>query len=427
MGDAQAALNDRWAAWTSIVDQGILAGTNLIIAVAFIACASKEEYGLYGVIFSATLLVQSLQNGLLLSPLTTVASLRSEKEREEVLVASRSAQWRLGLGVALCGTLLGVAAARWGVVLSYETALYSGIGLLGVWFREYRRAECFIRGQAVTALIGDAAYAALTLSWIAFLAHRGWVQAGTALLGMGLAGILTGTRFGSGRQSGSHRWRKNEWPVVRKEIVHCASWASPSAGASWLQANAYVYVAGAFLGLEAVAELNAARLFLAPLPLFMQAWVNVFRPRATRLVGRGETDKLTLAVWQAMWRIGLAATAYALLAYLAYLGGLDQLLGEEYQGLSGLVAMWGVLYCVSAIRAVGTASLLSWTEGFRVLTEYVLIAMTLSVPVQFAMARLGGAMELVAAMALGELVLFLLIFGRGWPRLTRRGFGRVSG
>jgi len=68
------------------IDQGLLSAFNLALGVAFIKLATKADYADYALMATALLLVQSVQNALVNSPLATLMPAETNRPRHEAIV-----------------------------------------------------------------------------------------------------------------------------------------------------------------------------------------------------------------------------------------------------------------------------------------------------------------------------------------------------
>ena len=70
---------------------------------------------------------------------------------------------------------------------------------------------------------------------------------------------------------------------------------------AWVASYSYLYLAAAFLGVTAAADLNAARLLLMPVALLTVAWGRVARPVITRWQAEGRERDLTRIFPRTAW------------------------------------------------------------------------------------------------------------------------------
>lgn len=406
------------------VDQALLSAFNLGIGIAFIKWATKEEYAAYSMIFAGLLLLQSIQNALVNSPLLTLLPARKNKEDKTKLQS------------AATGILVSLVLASWGTVillllfcmLAGRTLQFAsisgwaiGIAATGLLLREYVRGTFFLRLKVSSALLSDAGYvtvaaifALMTSYFFGFSAE--WILASTGGAAV-VTGLISLRKLGIGislRQTAI----KSELP----EIWGCAKWALPSVVVSWLYSNAYVYVVDWLMARNTVADLAASRLLLVPISLVVVGWSSSFRPRASKLFAQGDIpqiDKLLRA------SVLVAALIYLLYGFLLWLSTplmISQVFSAKYAGLESLIVAWGAFFFVNAVRCMGMSAVLSSKDGFRPLYLSGWMALLIAAPLIVAACFKGMVAGVVWAMVAAECVLASVIWGRLWPciRIARQ-------
>ena len=402
------------------VDQAWLSGLNFLIGLAFIHGGTKIEYGQYAMLFNGVLLVQSIQNALINSPMTTVVPGRDVTEQPRLIADLSGAQTVLALLLAISG-----AAVVWVWLLlqaggsgPHAAALAFGIAALGVLFREFVRAVCYVKHAPATALATDLAYGGLLLMAVAYLVSTAGWNAHSALFAMGLAAAASVSyalwRGGFGLRMRS-LFRAQQ---ALAELWPCARWALRSVVVTWAYLNTYVYVVGAKMGASAVADLTAARLLLVPLSMAFVAWANIFRPRAARWVAAGKTDVLDTYVQKSLLAVVALVAAYAFLLFALYPFLQPLVLGEKYAQLEPLVAAWLAFFTLNGVRSVGMACMLTADRGYRAMYYYGWVAFAVCFPGVLVAGIFGNTIAVVAALCAAELVLAALIWLRGWPRMN---------
>lgn len=404
-------------------DQALLSAFNLAVGLAFIRFASKPEYATYALATTGLLLLQSVQNAVVNSPLATLAPAADAARR----VAVDSAGWRLqarlmlvalGTGVLLSALVWLAGQQHWAELLGACT-----IAALGLMAREYRRAQCFLSHDAWRALRADALYAALALAALGGLLYAHALSAVTALAAIGLAGLLTGWRQATPPTEPQSPQALTE---AGRAIWGCAKWALPSVVNSWLYANAYLFLVERLMSKDAVADLSASRLLLMPLSLLVVGWSSAFRPRASQWLAGGETDRVHRAAVRSAWAFVAASVAYGALLFAAMPLLRAGLLGDKYGSAALLAVPWLLFFTVAAVRSVGMSAMLASADAFRPLFRYGVMALVLALPCALAAALAGSTPGMPVALAVAEVFLLALIWIRGWPEIRVRAQGNRS-
>lgn len=404
------------------LDQALLSAFNLLLGLAFIRLAPKSEYALYVLLTTGLLLAQSVQNAIVASPLTTLwpGQVDDEGRRRVAGAAARVQRW-LTAAVLLLGLCTAVVFALADDDRGW-TALAVALGGAGLLAREYTRARLFLRHQALAALLSDAGYVAVAVVAAAWLAGAGRMQAAPVLAVIGVAGMIASWATQLRRRDATRQPFGTLSEDDRRglaELWDCARWALPSVVSSWLYANAFLYVVEAMMSKDAVAELSAARLMLVPLSLLVVGWSNAFRPRASRWLAGDEPDRVERVARRSAAALVGVALAYGLLLAIVLPLLQEHVLGRNYAGLAGLMALWLAFFAVSAVRNVGMSSMLASRHAFRPLFVYGLLALAVAIPGTLLAGLVGSRGGVLVALTMAEAALAAIIWLRGWPALRR--------
>ncbi|MBL8376623.1 MAG: hypothetical protein JNM79_02005 [Burkholderiales bacterium] len=398
------------------VDQALLSAFSLLLNLAFIRWTGKEEFGTFSLAIASLLLIQSIQNALVNSPLTTLQpSLTDDDARRRTAGAGFVIQLAL-VGIA---ALVVLVCAGW---LSSDSSDGStlwmvfgvGVAAIGLLIREYVRGGFFLLQQPARALSSDALYVGSAAVAIA-AGSVGYAFGATLVLCViGVAGALSGLpgMLRLARERSTLREIRGE---DLGEFAIIAKWALPSVLVTWAYSNAFVYIVDHFSGKAAVADLSAARLLLVPLTLIVAGWSSAFRPRASAMLAASQRAQLTSLVLRSVTAVGAIVVCYGLVLWLALPVLELQLLGAKYIGLGPVVLAWMVFFGIMSVRMVGMAAMMSSKSAFKSLFFYGLVALAVAVPGVLLAARSDSLAMVVLALAAAEGVLAALIWLVGWP------------
>lgn len=401
----------------AVADQAWLSLLSFAVSLAFIWGASKAEYGYYLLLIAPLFLVQSIQNALVNSPLATFLPAAEEPAKLRIRTTAVSMHVYLALAAAILG-LLGLLVYGWLAHLEASGLLLTGftLAIIGTIVRESQRSFAYVQGLGLRALAGDLIYGALLLAGIALAFAGSSLSAGTVLALTGVAGIaplLTKARRFEGLQTHVEPLR---------QFWSCGRWALPSVIVTWVNLSSYPYFAGKSLGLSAVADIGAARLFLMPIGLMMTAWGNWFRPKISGWLASGDVRKVTHITRKSLFA-GLAGMAVLAAGLLLVYPFLERFLGPQYQGLQPLVLMWLLFFALSLARNVYMATLMTDPTGYRTLHHITWLALAISLP-GFVLFSRNGALWVVGVLCVVELVQVLLVAAharRYWRRPQAAG------
>lgn len=397
----------------AVADQVWLSMLNFSISLAFIWGASKTEYGYYILLMAPLLLVQSIQSAIVNSPLATFLPAAAESDKPNLRNTAVSLQIYLAL---VCGVLGAAGLLIYGQAaeLHVEGLLLAGfvLAIIGIIARESQRSFAYVQGQGVRAFAGDLVYGMVLLAGIALALAGDQLSAGLVLLLTGIAGLVPLLS----RAAGFHGLQTHAEPM--RQFWSCGRWALPSVVVTWISLSSYPYFAEHALGLAAVADIGASRLFLMPIGLMMTAWSNWYRPRISGWLASGNVDAVAqitrrslLAGWVLLATLaGLLAFAYPIV---------EPLLGEQYQGLQPLVLMWLLYFAISLARTVYMATLMTDARGYKILHHITWIALALSLP-GFVLLSHNGALWVVGVLCAVELMQTALVIVKARQYWKRR-------
>lgn len=281
----------RAAASWSLADQMIVSLGSLITGLLLVRLAGPAEYGVYVLVFSVHLAMQSIQGGLITGPLTVFGASMRGRALDRYTTAVTRLQMAMGLSVATVVLISAWVCNRFGADTALTHALIA-LSIAVFWIqsqeaiRRWLMSRLMMRQAATNDLVHQALRLlgiGLTASWTTHqtlsAASVVWVFAG--------AGVLA-TGFGIVQMRASQRIesipRSNASPIratVRRHW-HFGRWQLLSAGITFAYTQGvYFYLAGV-AGTTAVGLLDGPRLIVAPCMLLIVAWGNLAGPLAAK-------------------------------------------------------------------------------------------------------------------------------------------------
>lgn len=402
----------------ALADQAVISAVSFLTGVLLMRVTSKPDYGMYVLFLNATLLMQSVQNAVITSPIMTVAPRRPVTELDRMAGLAAGIQWMAVAVLLALGAL--VFAAVNAIGLAPGVGLYYLLGGLafaaGTLAREFSRTLCYVRKQPYVALRTDSLIAFGVIGGLWAGTSAGAMNGELALVLIGSVTLLGATlgrrRASAGDGLGAHsRWR------LWDELWECGKWALPSVLVTWVYSSAYSFIVASANGTERVAELGAARMLLMPLGLVVTAWSNAFRPRIAEMFAAGHFSEIgARARLSMMFFLGMAAV-YSLCVWLAFPQLNTRFLHGKFAGVETLFPLWGLYFLVLFVRTCGMVGMLSTPLGYRLMFRYSWAACAVAVPLACVSARQDSNAGVVAGLVLSEIVLAWLVWRRGWPQV----------
>lgn len=356
----------------AILDQVWLSVLNFCISIAFIRFSTKEEYGVYILLFSSLMLIQGIQSALVLSPTTTLLPTVQSDKKNIVFITAVSYQLIFLLLFSFAGALLLAGYYYLTKAEFYYSILVAfSLAIAGICAREGARSLFYTNGEVLRAFYGDLIYGIGLLSIIGLLIFIDNVTATTMLCSIGIAALCP--------YAFKFRVIKELFldSSVMRELWACGRWALVGVLVTWINLNAYPIVVGFFLSASAVAELNTSRLFFMPLALLITAWSNLFRPQISKLVKIRDFDVLE-KLYRKTIIIGFLGSVVFTVGLMIIYPRLELLLGESYWGLQSIALMWALFFLVSFLRSVFMALLMTSADGYKELQKISWIALVVS-------------------------------------------------
>lgn len=322
----------------SLLDQAWVSGVNLLLGLLLVRWGSLELFGNYVLLFMAISLMSSLQQALILSPMSSIAPKMAAKEQSEYF---SSAFWmQMGLmGITL---VMGFIAMGTATFFDFKVPFSLLLAIVAFLMQEYMRRLFFIQGKVEKALIIDiAAYGGL-LAGVATVAWTGQLTVATVFGIMagsfGLAVLVSKSNFGQKelnltllKQYALRHWRQ-------------AKWLASASLLQFFSGNFFILAAAPILGAGAVGAVRMVQSLMGAFNVLFLAIENIVPIRAAGAFARGG--------FREMFQYLKISSAKMILVYLPILLGFvfigDELLlvfyGEEGNAAFPLILPFCLLY-----------------------------------------------------------------------------------
>jgi O-antigen/teichoic acid export membrane protein len=159
---------------------------------------------------------------------------------------------------------------------------------------------------------------------------------------------------------------KNMKDAVSEAWLRGGKWSLPGVLATWGQNNAFVYLSGLLLSIEATATLAAIKLLLMPINILASGLNSVYKPMWAQRIDkefravRNSTKKLCICICAIIF-------AYTSLLLVAWEYILIFIFGGEIQASLSVLFLWSIIFILQAIRS-RESNMLQLSEDFRYLT-----------------------------------------------------------
>ena len=400
----------------SILDQGILSGSNFLVNILLARWLPAEEYGAFAVAFALFLFLSGFHNAVILEPTSVLGPARYPDRlwgyfRSMVFIhilLSGTAGMALA-GVA--GLLFGSPGVSTGLGPAFMGAGLATPFILFLWLA---RRFAYVLRRPWLSLAGSLASLTISVGVLAVVGASG------AISPLGAFGIMAASSLAGGIVVlvGTARAARAEdsdapGPPVRtvlSESWHYGRWL---AGASTLAlaSGQLQTIAAAFVGLEAAAGLRAAQNFALPMAQSVTAVATLGLPALSADYGKGE--RATMVRKGKLITFGLTSLAalYALTLFLVR-GPLERLIyGGKYASYSGIIALMLTLPVLAAASS-GYSLILragQWPEHYLIATAVSAgVGLTTGLVFPFLWGVWGAALSVCLSHLAGALAAFRL-------------------
>ncbi len=406
---AQALLaGSRLQTLAGMADQGVVSLGNLGAGLLVLRLAAKEDYGLYSICYMTIMILTGFAGALFAAQMTVSYYDREPAARRGFVAAVLGGQLVLGSGFLLLAALAAILPDS---LLSAEARLLALLTLLacpGAMAHDFFRSYCFVVTSAHGALALDLA---LVLLWLALTLS---LQAGglpvhvAALAGYGLGATATSVLALAWSGLPLRRGAAGIGPALRGLWQH-GRWAIGGVAVTALQNSAYVYLLGWFATARAVADLNAARMLLAPMNVLVLGVHRTLLPHLARLLAEGRAGEMRRQAGRALAGLLAVIAVYGTVLVAWRDTVIGDLLGGQYRGIGVLVALWTVVLALQAIDT-NLSAMLQARKRFRFLAVANLWTAIPVVVGVVPMILLFGAAGSLVTLAGGVLALVLLLW-----------------
>jgi O-antigen/teichoic acid export membrane protein/thymidylate kinase len=418
---ATAGLYSRKRSWLqkgflALLDQGLISGSNFLLAILLARWLPAEQYGAYALCFAIFVLFSFIQQGLFLEPMSVFGPSTYRSSQREYLGTLVWLQAALS-GIAL---LLGAIAAA--VYLKGSTGFFQ-MALLGMvlstpcvllyWFA---RRAFYLQLRPGGAVSGALLYCAVLSTSVWLLVRNGRLSAFSAFLAMGVAALVTSLRqlrqlrpilTARNRASelwdvGGRHWRYGRWAVLGSMFI-------------WVPWNIYYPVVAHFSGLAEVANFRALLNLSLPMTQTLSAFTLLFLPHASHVSqdhswagAKGQALRIT-----AFFALGAATYWVPVCLFRAPL--LQFLYAGHYSQIAPLVPWIGLSSLLSGVALGPTIAFRAMRSSATVCFIYF-VASAVSIVLGIPATKFFGIPGAVACNLLSSVAAAAL----GWVMLARQ-------
>ncbi len=365
----------------ALIDQAVLSLFNLGLNLLLIRLAAPAEFGRFIYAAAVVLVLTSLQNALVTTPLSILVPGRAPADQRTVLSVLGAFDVLLRIAAAVLAPLLCLMTDHApDFLLAVAAVAYTTLG------REMARSRLLAFEKTTECLRLDCAAVGLSLLFTGLL-WRFTAPAIASLAGLAVGNLLAVALLVPREPSQRPAWTPRQTLIdYRRRFWNDTQWSLIGAGTTELQYRSYVFALELFRDAATLASVQAGRLLLGPLPLVVGAWGRVARPAMARRLAAGDHHGLLRITAQGLVYVIAVGCCYCLVLFVAWKWAESLFFHGRYPDVGRMTAAWGA-YMITVIAH-----------------------MVLSVPLQAAMKLKELALVTLATAALSCLLLLALHF-----------------
>lgn len=394
----------------SLLNQVVSSGGNFLLSIYLARVLSLADFGIYGIGYGLCMLYVGIGNAIILTQMSVNMSAQETDQRDTYAAKMLSAVLALG---ALILILAGVTVTVIGLTslggmplieIISAIAIAAVLFLCNEFFISYaylqRRESLALAVNGMTMLVlYSCLYTEHSLGIPPSVVHALFFYALGAAAGAATAYTLSSIEL----RKGMHGFI----PTITDSWRH-GRWALGGVIVTWMQSQAYAYIAMVFLGSAGVGLVNAARLFISPFSFLLSAIQKITIPRLADLRETNPSRVLHVSI---LLTAGL--TTLTIIYSLILLGSAnfmsELVLNRHDAAIASLVGIWCLVLIFQMIRTGGSV-LLQVQKKFRILTLLNIPSALIAVGLALLLIQTHGAVGAVWSVAIGEFALSLLIW-----------------
>ena len=369
----------------SLCDQGVLSLFNLAVNLALIKFATPVEFGRFIYALTLILIMTSLQNALVATPISVMLPGRKPAERRTGLQTLVSFDLLLrGLCAFTAGAMCFMTEWSIGFLAAVIAAVFTTLAretARNIYVASDRVRKCFALDASAVAV----ASAVIIAGWTLFS------PAVACLVGIAFGNMAALLIVARGEfpdlldlraiaPAYAHFWKKTKWSLV-------------GAATTEVQYRNYVFALEFFRGTSVLASVQAGRLLLGPLALMVQSWARVARPNMARSLAHGDQRSAFTTFLQGLALVSAMGAAYCAALYAAWPWLKEWIFADKYEGIALMTAAWAVYALLNVVNIALSSLLLAANElrqlafvsvGTAILTCALLFGLVLDVQPVFA-------------------------------------------
>lgn len=412
----------RYLSW-GVGAQAFSSATTLTISFAVVFFSSKSDFGWFSLVLATAMFIAGVGNALIVTQMVVLLPCK-DQERREFLTSTVLAVAVFSFVTVLTGAGLKILSKSLEISATNVFAIGWSAAVLGaaLLFRDLLVRYCYNLRNSMPSLIVNFAIFIAILFYSFFGGSSSSFAQDIAIIWSVLLATLSVSiffllyrehlgefSFRVFKRSGLEMWIGGRFAVLSHLVI-------------FFRAQAYVFLLAVLFSVEAVGEVNAVRLFVAPLLIFTPTLAQLLTPViAQTLVSDLEEANQILRSWNR--RVIIFVFGYFLMISPIY-GFSEELLAERgYEINWFLLVCWVIVAGLIAIRSLQEVLIIS-THRFDVQLGSNFFGLAILVVGIILFSFLGDKLAIILALAVSELAVGIVLWQSNRVFIEKNGAGR---
>lgn len=387
----------------SSFDEAIRSVTRFLTAYFLIKTVAKVDYGYYSLAIPVTLLITSIQNAIINTPLMVLYAGKSKDTQAEYISSLIIAQVFFILVIFLLTILVAAALLLLQILTTDELLMFTSVAVavVGLLSREILRGIYFTQELPQSVIKIDIAYLLFLCVLVVIVYHIFFVNVAVIFILIGIsalsASIIQNISF-------IKRFDFSSVKMYLKENWILGKWAFGGVIITHIQSYSYIYLLGLLISAEAIADVSAARLLVMPFVFLADGWGKIAVPRGSRL--REEKKINVLYKEQILISIifSMLIVVYTALMISIPENWKNTILSDNYTNSYGYVIYFGIGLSIRFFSSNAMFGL-HVLKNFSSITKVNFVTMIVVISSSYILINLIGVEGALLASILGQLLL----------------------
>jgi len=387
----------------SAIDQIVLSGIRFLTSLFLIKTTTKNDFGDYSLLIPVTLLVTSIQNALISTPMLVLYYNKTKLDKQEYINSLLRIQMISIIILFTLNILIFLILFLFKLVNLYTFGLSVAVSIavIGLLSQQLIRNFYFVEELPKSVLKIDIYYflTLFALSLISYFVIRINVSLIFVLIGLSsfLVSILQTKRlflnidFDTLKKHYKENWLLGKWALFGVIVTH-------------VQTYGYIYLIGLLVNSTAVADISAARLLMVPISLIQTGWEKIAIPHGSKLRENNKIHHFSKEQMGISIIFSSLVIIYMIIILLIPEQWKNLILSKNYSNAYKYIIFYGALY-IAGFFALNASYGLQVLKKFDVISKFNFYTMFIVLIITYLLIKSLGISGGLIASIIGQVIL----------------------